>query len=352
MATLTETAYYTRKIISWGIVGIVALLVFRFLFLGFTAWWAAAHPPPPPPPTVTFGKLPTVSLPKSAAGASDLTYNLQTVDGNTPYLGDRTKVYFMPRPSSNFLSFERAKNLANSLGFNGDASELSSRLFVWTDTQIPYRTIQVDIISGNFILKYDYKSDMSIALDKDFPTKEGAISEIKSFFDRIGVSSIDILSGEPKISFLKLTGNQLTKTTSLSEADFVRVDIFRPQLDSLPIYSYNPGKSLVYFIFSGSKTLNKRFIEAGYTYNPISFDNYATYPIRSSEEAYKELTSGNGYVADLGENNKKVNILKIYLAYYESEEMQSYLQTVYVFEGEKGFYGYVPAISKEWLTTP
>lgn len=349
MATLTETAYYTRKIISWGIVGVVALLVFRFLFLGFTAWWAATHPPPPPPPTVAFGKLPEVSFPRSAAGSTDLTYNLQTVDGNTPYLGDRAKVYFMPKPASNFLSFERAKNLANSLGFSGEASEISSRLFVWTDTELPYRTIQVDIISGNFVLKYDYKADLAIALEKDLPTKEKALSEIQSFFDRIGVSSAEILSGELKVTFFKLTGNQLTKTTSLSEADFVRIDIFRPQLDAMPIYSYDPNKSLVYFIFSGSKTLNKRFIEVGYTYNPISFDTSATYPIRASSDAYKELTSGNGYVASVGENNKKINILKIYLAFYEPEEPQTYLQPVYVFEGEKGFYGYVPAIIKEWV---
>lgn len=349
MATLTETAYLTRKIINWGIVGIVALLVFRFLFLGFTAWWAATHPPPPAPPTVAFGVLQQINFPRSAAGSSDLTYNLQTVDGNTPYLGDRSKVYFMPKASSNFLSFERAKNLASSLDFKGEASEISKRLFIWTDTEIPYRTIQVDIISGNFILKYDYKADLSISLDKDLPTKEKALTEIKSFFERIGVSSTEILNGELKATFLKLSGNQLVKTTSLSEADFVRIDIFRPQLDLLPIYSSYPNKSLVYFIFSGSNNFNKRFIEVGYTYNPISYDNYATYPLRSSDEAYKELTSGYGYVADIGENNKKINILKIFLAYFEPEEPQSYLQPIYVFEGEKGFYGYVPAVAKEWL---
>lgn len=264
-------------------------------------------------------------------------------------MGDRAKVYFMPKPVSNFLSFERAMKLANSLGFSGEASEISNRLFVWTDIELPYRTIQVDIISGNFVLKYDYKSDLSISLEKDLPTKENALTEIRSFYDKIGVSSTDILSGELKVTFLKLSGNQLTQTTSLSEADFVRIDIFRPQLDSMPIYSFDPNKSLVYFIFSGSKTLNKRFIEVGYTYNPISLDNYATYPIRTSSDAYKELTSGNGYVASVGENNKKINILKIYLAYYEPEEPQTYLQPVYVFEGEKGYYGYVPAVSAEWL---
>lgn len=255
----------------------------------------------------------------------------------------------MPKPVSNFLSFERAKKLATNLGFNGEASEISSRLFVWTDTNLPYRTIQADIISGNFILKYDYKSDLGIALEKDLPTKDRALSEITSFFDMIGVSSSEILTGDLKVTFLKLTGNQLTQTTSLSEADFVRLDIFRPNLDQMPIYSFDPTESLVYFIFSGSKNQNKRFIEVGYTYNPISFDNYATYPIRSSEDAYKDLTSGNGYVARIGENSKKVNILKIYLAYFEPSEPQTYLQPVYVFEGEKGYLGYVSAITREWL---
>lgn len=349
MASLTETAYYTRKIINWGIVGAIALLVFRLLFVGFTAWWAAAHPPPPPPPSVAFGTLPAPNFPRSAAGSTDLTFNLQTVDGNTPYLGDRAKVYFMPKPVSNFLSFERAKKLATTLGFSGEAAGVSNRLFIWTDTAISYRTLQVDIVSGNFTLKYDYKSDLGIALEKDLPTREKALSEIKLFFDNIGVSSSEIMTGDLKISFLKLTGNQLTETTSLSEADFVRIDIFRPRLDDMSIFSSDPTQALVYLIFSGSKDSKKRLIEVGYTYNPISTDNFATYPIRSSSDAYKELTGGNGYIARVGENGNKINILKIYLAYFEPAETQTYLEPVYIFEGEKGFYGYVPAVTKEWL---
>ena len=348
MATLTETAYWTRKIIHWGTVCIIALLVFRFLFIGFQKWWVATHPPPPEAPRAAFGLLPMQNFPRSAPGNTDLTYNLQTVDGNTPYLGDRAKVYFMPKPADNFLSFKNAEKLVKNLGFTGESSEISKRLFVWTDSEISYRTIQVDIVSGNFTLKYDYKADLSIALEKSLPNKEKALGEISQFLNKIGLPSVDLLSGEAKTTFLKLTGNQLTQTTSLSEADFVRVDLFRPLLDNLPVFSFDPTQSLVYFIISGSTKSAKRFIEIGYTYNPLS-DNSSDYYLRSSADAYKELTAGNGYVAKIGDNNNKINILKIYLAYFEPSEPQTYMQPVYVFEGEKGFFAYVPAIAKEFL---
>ena len=61
------------------------------------------------------------------------------------------------------------------------------------------------------------------------------------------------------------------------------------------------------------------------------------------------VKNGQGFIADLGASEKQVAIRNIYLAYYENQSPQNYLQPIYVFESETGFTAYVPAIDSTWL---
>ena len=84
-----------------------------------------------------------------------------------------------------------------------------------------------------------------------------------------------------------------------------------------------------------------------YTFWPIS-DETATYPLKKSKEAWEELKDGKAYVASPGDGRTQVVIRKVFLGYYDSEEYQSYLQPIFVFEGDGNFVAYVPAVNPQW----
>ncbi|MEK9201031.1 MAG: hypothetical protein AAB909_03620, partial [Patescibacteria group bacterium] len=77
-------------------------------------------------------------------------------------------------------------------------------------------------------------------------------------------------------------------------------------------------------------------------------DDFATYPLKSVEEAWTEISTGAaGFVAKpVGEN---VVVRKASVVYYEANEPQGFLQPVFVFEGDGGFIGYVQAVRADYV---
>ena len=111
-------------------------------------------------------------------------------------------------------------------------------------------------------------------------------------------------------------------------------------------------KSYTYVLVSSSTENKNKVIEAQYKFWPIATDNFGTYPIRSSAEAWQEVLDGNGVVASYGQNplDTVIIIRRIYLAYYDSGMPDNYLQPIFVFSGDNGFAAYTPAIVKDDLT--
>jgi hypothetical protein len=99
-----------------------------------------------------------------------------------------------------------------------------------------------------------------------------------------------------------------------------------------------------------SLTINPKILEMQYVFWPIAFDDFATYPLRSGAIAWQDLQDGYASII-LNGNNKDdtIKIRQIYLAYYDSEEPQNYLQPIFVFEGDNNFVAYLPAITEDWL---
>ena len=59
---------------------------------------------------------------------------------------------------------------------------------------------------------------------------------------------------------------------------------------------------------------------------------------------------GSGFVARYPTNGSTTAVIRnVRLGYYDSYDPETYLQPIYVFEGDYGFTAYVPAISPEWV---
>jgi hypothetical protein len=349
MPSLTETAHYTRKILKYGTIALIILVVFRFSLNLFKKTWQRLRPPPPPAPTIAFGKLPALLLPESQAGGKQLSFRLETIGGGLPSLPETGKVYFMPKTRPNLLALDRAKQQARKMGFTTQPEAIGETRYRWLTQTAPVTTLEMDINTGNFSLRYNYENDPEVLAEKKLPNNQEAAQEAKNFLTSNGLLQADLENGTAEFEYLRFSAPDLTPVASLSEADFIRVNLFRANLDNLPILPPNPKKSSISFLFSGARAAGKRIAEISYTYFLIETETFATYPLRSVTHAWNQLQANEGFVVYLGQNEtNQITIRQVYLAYFDSTEPQLYLQPIYVFKGDRNFYAYVPAIDPEW----
>lgn len=347
---LTQIAYYTRRALKIGAIFLVAFLIVRAgAKIGIRAW-QAAHPSPPPKPTTAFGKLPKLKFPDSPTKTSELSFKLETIEGALPQFSESTKVYFMPQKGPNLLASSRTKDKAYKMGFKNEPEIISETIYRWTSQSTPSTTLKMNTVTGNFDLDYDFRNDPELLTSKNLPTAQQAAQEAKSFLVSGGFLPDDLANGTAKFEYLFFESSELKPVLSFSEANFIRVNLFRSNLNELEILPPDPKKSLISFLFSSSRTKGKRIVEIDYIYFPIEQEFSATYPLKSASLAWKELQNGEGYIAHLRQNEKgPIIIRKVFLAYYDSQESQHYLQPIYVFEGDREFFAYVPAIDSKWM---
>lgn len=352
MATLTEATYYTRRAITIGGIFLVGFIVIKVSSRLARDIWSKFKPTPPPPPTVAFGKLPQIEFPEKPAGekpTSKLSFKLETIEGTLPSLPGVGRVYFMPIGKPDLLASERASQKVRKMGFTTQPQKLNESTYRWLSKDSPPVTLEMNIYTGKFHLRYPYETDQELLVSKNLPSDEQAKTESQNFLKSNQLLTGELEKGEAQISYWGLNPSGLVPAISLSEAEFVRVNLFRADLDELKILPADPKESLVNFLFSGSKNLNKKIVEIKYTHFPVEKESFATYPLKPIAAAWQEMQEEKGYVAHLGQNNDgQIIIRRISLAYYDPAELQTYLQPIYVFEGDKNFFGYVPAITPEW----
>lgn len=350
MLNLTQTAYWTRRLLKFGAIFIVAIIFLRIIFNIVSSVWQKVNPPAPAAPTVLFGKLPKLKFPENSYNGKTFTYRLETIQGTLPAVKTIAKVYFFPNERPSLLGLEKATQQAGKLGFKSEPQQISEKIYRWDNGQTPTTTLEININNNSFHQLYDYTNDQEAIDSKDLPTNQQTAQEAKSFLSSNGFLEPDLATGSADFVYLKYSPPDLNTVSSLSEANFIRVNLFRADLDELRILPPNPKKSLVSFLFSGIKTLGRRIIEVNYNYYLIDRETYSTYPLKSVQSAWQEFQQNQGFISNLGENeNGNIIIRKVSLAYYDADEPQNFLQPIYVFEGDHDFIGFLPAIDSKWM---
>lgn len=350
MTGLTRVAITARKTIRYIIYFIVFLTIGRILLSAGISIYLKIFPPGPPAPTVKFGKLGKIPFPINTITAK-LTYKVETATGGLPTnIPPQAKIYFMPKVNSNLLSLDTAKTKAVALGFDDpNPVQESDSLYKFKNPNYP-STMEINIITGAFSISYDLTADRNPIANRP-PVAEIAASEFRSALSGAGVLAPD-LSGPMIPSYLKLTSGKLANVLALSEADVVKVNLFRKSYDNLPSVTGDPNQSNVWAIIGGGQTKDQQIIAAQYHYYPVDESQYSTYPIITPQEAFDQLQAGNAYVASMGQykDGDSLKIRKIYLAYFDPDIASDFYQPIYVFDsGENdpsnSFVGYLPAVS-------
>jgi len=350
MATLTETAYQTRKAINWAILAVISYIILRILWGVFFSIFLMIFPPKAPPPNHAFGTLPAVQFPTpSASPSGTLTFQLETIEGTVPKASESATVFFMPKAAPNLLALTKATEFARRLEFNGEPIQETKYIYRYEDQEVPLRKLRYDIVSKNFILRYVYEKDMGLFTERNIPLADIAKTEAKNILQTYGLYEDDMRNGTNMVQFLKLTGDSLTPTTSHSQADAVRVDFFRTAVFGTPVVTPYPNEGPISFVFSGSNNIKKRVLQFAYTFWPIDYQTTATYELKPSSVAWTELQNGQGYIVRYPKKSMVATIRKVSLAYYDSLEPQTYLQPIFVFEGDDDFLAYVQAVAPPWV---
>lgn len=348
MATLTETAYYTRRTINWVILAIIIYIVLRLTWSIVIAIWLTIFPPQAPPPNHKFGKLPALVFPTQATPSGQLTFQLQTIQGSVPRASDSATVYFMPKTAANLLALTKTEDFAKRLDFDPTPIAESKNLYRFDDPDLPLRKLRFDIVSSNFILRYGFEQDTGLFNEKNIPSVDQARQESIATMQNFNLWVDDIKTGTSNVAFLKLVSDHFVPTTSLSVADAIRVDFFRQPIGDMKILTPDPNEGPISFIYSGATNSKKKLLQFAYTFWPIDYQTTATYALKPANVAWQELQGGAGFIARYPNAGTTAIVRQIYLAYYDSYQPQTYLQPIFVFEGDFGFLGYVPAVSRDW----
>lgn len=347
MASLTHVAKATRRSVNIGVALVITLIVGRIFLYWTVIIYKILVPTPPPPPTVGFGVLPAITFPAPIEG--ELTYRLETVDGLVPSYGPSVKVFFISFPQTTILGLDRGKQKAAALGFVFEPEQVAGTLYRWKNSQPQLATLDLDYTQGSFTMKTSWETNPKILTEVMMPDEVGAITETKNYFKQAGALPVDLEKGRVVTTLLKYSGGKMIPAVSASEAELVRVDLFRTDIDKRRVLPADPKKGLGRILISGSRVRGERILEAEYVHTQVEYEQFETYPLISGDLAWQRLTGGEGFVAVAPENGTQVVVRRVSLGYFDSLDQQQYLQPIYVFEGDEGFVGYVRAVADEWL---
>ncbi len=344
MFTLSQASYDTREILKWGglfIAGLVVVIVFIQLFLIVKN---AVFPTPPPKPTVAFGKLDPQLFPKSVTDKK-FTYKINTLTGSLPALTDQIRVYKIKTYAPDLLSLNNANNKVANVGFKAGPAKISDVDYRWSNTDLAglSQQLTMNIVDNNFILTSDFLGNQAVLAGSP-PDETDSIKTATYYLSQINTLPSDIDTAKPKTSFFAVQNNSLVPATSLADANAVRVDFFQKDTNGLPIVYEKTDQSNMSALIGP----NEEIFQAQYFYQTPGSES-ATYPIKTSAQAFQDLQDGVAYITSYYGTSPTVSITDAFPAYYISGDAQKYLMPVIVFEGSDNFTAYVPAVTDEWI---
>ncbi len=344
MTTLHKVTELTKKFALGFVLGVIGIIFLVVLI----QYIRSILPKKVEPPTVIFGQLPAMTFPQNTL-AKNFSYTINTVSGTLPVLPDKVAVYKTSKPEISLLSLDQAKDLSARNNFSGSPIQISDTVYQWQQVEPPLAKLSYDIISLNFTFITNYLSDPTAAVTSNLPDQAGAIVNAQNFFTNFGSNLTDTDLKKTQVSYYSIQNAALVPASSVSTAQAIRVDFYQKDIDKIPVYYPHYPKSNIYAILAGVNYPNS-IAEAGYFHQSLLLDQNGTYPIKTMDEAFRELNENKAYIANYDGNKTNILIQDAYVAYFASDMLQDYLMPVIVFKGNDNFYAFVNAIKDEWIT--
>ncbi len=293
---------------------------------------------------------------KIGSPSASFDYILDTIEGQPVTATETAKVFPLPPSYSRIKFLQQIYLMAKAVGFD---TENIKHTLVGTDAMFDdgRQKMTIDITNFNFIYELNIKE-----LDQEeysglnlMPSQSQVEDKAINFLNAVGRYPEELAQGKRNLVYItyRQGDNQLipapqNQTTNMVEVDFYRSDISCLPSDC-PIVSPKYFNSQNYVIIAFGKN-SFRVVKAQTRFFEKSKDQYGIYPLKSGAGAWDELRANKGLVVSQTTDKGVVNIKKMFLAYFDPDVYQEYLQPVYVFLGDNDFVGYVPAIDNKYLT--
>lgn len=343
--TLTQTALLTKQTIT---ITLITLIIGIVSFIGYRIWYTyylSTLPPVEEKPDTKFGILPLPDFPKTSVSSSNFSYSLDTKTGGLPRVGidpgfeKLIKVYFVIKPYATFLSADKSQSLAGKFNINTAPQILSETSYRFKDGE---KSLTVDLDSGNFT----YVNEATSAAIENLDDDNRLISDFKNTLNNLGSLPSELKEGRAEVILLKIEGNTFSPTQLRTEASAAQISLWPKSLDGKLIFTTDFNKAYLNATVVNSASSLENYLSLEFKHYQIDTQTFATYPIKSTDEAFEDLRKGKGTVL-VEPKNPQVSITSASLGYFLPETYSPYVQPIFVFEGP-GFVSYVPAVSSQF----
>lgn len=350
--TLTEVSYFSRKLAPFVILLFVVMLIIFYSFK-LILLFGQINTPQISTLNPIFKELKPIEFTEASSSAGH-TYIMDTVEGEPVTATDAAKVFLMPETKFRFGYKEKISLIAKNLGFEGSSLEyvLSPKKTegIFQDSK---RKLEVDITNFNFKYRQDIIHSPELFETNGTPDKESAENKAVDFLKSIDRYPEDLALGRVFVTYMQYD-KESSRTAILEDnkgANMVEVDFFRKKIDDYEVVSPNYHNSQNYVIMVQMGDQGYQVVGAQVQFFEKSEAQVGTYPVIDGKTAFEKLATGSGYiVAGADIQDKEIPITNMFLAYYDPETYQQYMQPIYVFWNQKlNFVAYVPAITDEYI---
>jgi hypothetical protein len=350
--TLTEFSFYSRKYSPFLIVFVLVILIlfysFKLLFL-----YLQINQPKNIYTNTVFGKIKKLQVTNTSSSAG-LNFTIDTIDGQPIVATESAEIYFLPPSVSRIKFLQQIYLMAKAAGFNTEVTKhtlINNSDAVFADDK---QKMTINIADFNFTYEYELKK-----LDQGFFSgvrginDTGIESKASGFLNSIGRYPEELAQGKNNTTFYYYDSamNELKPVDSAAEANMVKVDFYRPDIQALPApipYVSSQYFSSQNYVLMAYGNQDYKVIKAQVKFYPKSSDQVGIYPLKSGNTAWEELKNGKGMIV-FNSSGKNIVIKKMFLGYYDPDSYQEYLQPVFVFLGENNFVAYVPAVDDKYV---
>ena len=338
-----------------AIIVILVLLTIFFSIKLFLLYLASSSPQRNPVKAVkveidtNFGKIKAPLIP-DAVSAKNYTFILDTFDGtaNIDSASSSAQIYFIPAQKASFGFLPQVYSMAKASGFDTQISQhqVNADIAEFSDGK---RNLQVNINNFNFTYNFSITKDDGLS-SSNIPEETTIEASATGFLTSMGSYNEELARGKRNVIYLKFDQekNEVQPLESPDGANMAEVDYFLPDFDSFPVVTSNYYNSPNYVMIGFTETA-PIVIKSQVRIFPMIQDKVGVYPIKSSQQAWENLKSDQGYVVSSSKNEGDIKIKRIYLAYYQPDIYQEYFQPVYVFLGDNKFVAYVTALTNEYI---
>jgi hypothetical protein len=352
--TLTEVNFYARKFAPIIITLVLVLVIIFFAIQLLTLYFKQTRPVSKEKVEeqkidTVFNQIKAPVIPRAKA-STGYSFVLDTLDG-TAALENATssaQVFFIPRENLSFGFLPQIYLMAKSVGID---TEKTAHKKVDDIASFDDGKNKLEINIRNFNFSYDYVLSKSGDFILDATRQPGDTTlkaNAETFLRNINRFPKELSEGEEHVIYINFDIDSKRVSTLESEegANMSEIDFYRPDINGLPVVtsSYYNSPHFVLFGFQNGST---KVIRSEVQFFEYSTEKVGVYPLKTSEEAWKDLQAGKGYVVSSDKADGEIKIKKVSLGYYDPDVYQEYFQPVYIFLGDDKFVAYVTAVKND-----